>query len=231
MPHLSDVELATVCSALASLFSYRNWTPDARSRPVRHRLRFRFYGSSPSVRVVALFADVPPKARNTDDDDDDSDVPTIAPTAASLDAAVRDADDETSATAADKQLVVLALHSDVPPSGTTSVARSLYADAQSFVDAVNLDARRSRVCYVEHWHLRQLAIDVLRHADVSPHRLATADERSRYPVAHLPLLRLSDPVARWLGARESDIVVEERDDEDTGRSLYFRRVVAYGGDS
>jgi len=214
-----------VYSGLTALFAHRGWTRDAEhSCLVADRHRFRAFAHSPTVRAVALFVDM----RTADRSKDELSSPPLAmaPSAGALEAAVRLADAE-SAALYDKEtpLVVLALRFDSAP--------RLRADAQAFVDAIDLDRRRAAFVYVEHWHTRQLAIDVLAHADVSPHRIASADERRlRTPVVEqLPLLRLCDPVARWLGAREGDVVVEERDDDDCGRSLYFRRVVAYGGDA
>jgi len=128
-----------------------------------------------------------------------------------VEATIRAADAAT-AEYAPRQLVVLALHE-----------HDVRADVRAFVDAANA----TRVMYLELWHKRrQLGVNVLEHIDVPRHRLATSAESERYPHDQLPLLRVDDPVARWLGFRENDIVAVEHDDDDTGASVYLRRVVA-----
>lgn len=102
----------------------------------------------------------------------------------------------------------------------TDSAASVHEAGQAFMEAVN----KSKLCRIECWHTRELLIDVLGHCDQSPHRRATESERAKYPIDHLPLMRVTDPVARWLGLDIDDVVIEEREDAYVGQSLYYRRV-------
>lgn len=177
---LDDAECATIYSALLAMMRYRGWTPNATASVISTATgAFRFFADGPGVRVVALF---------------------VRP-ALSL-PALRDAIDVAKAThppTSTERLVVLALHSGAAIATPATTA---------FVTAL-ADAPQSALS-VELWHTRlQLGIDVMRHVDVGPHHLANADERARYPASVLWLIRRDDPVARWLGARVGDVVVEE----------------------
>ena len=195
-------------SKVTTLFLRRKYTPTTSTLVCETRRDFRACARSATHDVVALFTDVRVA--------DDAHVP---PTPNSIEAAVRDADGERED--ASRPLLVIGLRCDA--------SERLRADSQAWADSINLDAERSKHLYVEHWHVdRQLGIDVLGHSDVSPHRIVTECPK---PAKDLPLMRLSDPVARWLGAREHNIVVEERNDPDIGLSLYYRRIVAHGQDS
>ena len=181
---------------------HRDWPVDTPASVATTVDAFRVFATTRTVRSVTMFAGA-------------------STTPERIEQCVRRADAETRALVP-RQLVVLIIRTDAP---------TVHPNAQAYLDSINLHAERSRVCYVECWHTRDLLIDVLGHCDQSPHRRATPSERAAYPLAQLPLMRLSDPVARRLGMRENDVIVEERTDPDVGRSLYYRRIVARGGDS
>jgi DNA-directed RNA polymerase subunit H (RpoH/RPB5) len=216
------MRLADVYTDVCTLFAYRAWTVRESASVVPatavRRSRFRVFARTSALRAVALFADVGSRPETA-----------TPPTVASIRDAVHAADDDSvrvyGAEASKLHLVVVLVHADG--------LHRIRSDAQAVIDAVDLaddgDGTNAKSMYIEHWHTRQLAVNVPAHEYVPHHRFASDEERRRYPARQLPRIRLSDPMARWLGAREHDIVVEERDDPDTGRSLYFRRVVAYGG--
>jgi DNA-directed RNA polymerase subunit H (RpoH/RPB5) len=240
----TDESLDAVYSALLRLCAYRGYTPLVAHSNTTSRHAFRLFARSATARIVALFVDMPGALRAKSELVDAA--PCRAPSVAALDAAVAVANAESttlmSADAAERQLIVLALHSDTR-------SHQLGRDVQRFIESIDLDVEARATVYIEHWHTsRQLAIDVLAHSDVTGrdprddddddeeeekpvHRFATATERARYPLAQLPLIRLCDPVARWLGARTGDVLVEERDEHATGRVLYLRHVVARAGDA
>lgn len=193
---------------LERIVAYREWHVHAKSVPAtfEDRAAFRLIALGPGVRVCALFFDCGANASVA-----------TPPTLATLRAAVHAADDATASVpnASARRLVVLLVHADG--------ALRLRSDVQAALDDIAVTQRA--LMRLETWHARQLAVDVPAHELVAPHRFATATEKQRYVPTHLPLMRVTDPVARWLGAELDDIVVEERDDADTGRSLYLRRVV------
>ena len=155
----------------------------------------------------------------------------VAPSADSLSWCTQEAS-RTTNDLGDGRLVTLALRSDT--------SEHLSTEAQAYVDSLNLSESRSRLATLEHWHTRtQLAIDVLAHEDncrrvagelVCSHRIAD-DDIVPYRTEHLPLVRLVDPVARWLGARIGDVLVEERDEPSRGLTRYYRHVVGRVGES
>jgi DNA-directed RNA polymerase subunit H (RpoH/RPB5) len=223
LPGGSDIgggELALVEARLRLLFGYRGWTMRTPAL-VERRRDFRAFASSESVRAVALFGDFSTEERRKGSSSA-AEPARVMPTASALQWAVERADDDSlaefGAGAEAKTLVVLVLRSDAKSS-------ALYAEAQAFVDSLTLVPARASVCYVEVWHTQQqLAIDVLGHVLVGPHRLER--KYTRHPLAQLPLIRLADPVVHWLGGHVDDVIVETRNEPDSGESLYARRVVA-----
>jgi len=183
---------------------------------------FRLYARAQGVRAVALFVDFSMNVVRRNAYTNDA-APSVSPSRLALEAGIVRADRETvelygvDACAA-STLVVLALRADK--------STQLGADATHCIDELTLDAARRRIVYPEMWHIaHDLVFDVIAHVDVSPHRRATAAECARYERDKLPCMLLSDPVARWLGYREGDVIAETRTDCDLGTSLYFRRVV------
>ena len=213
------------------MMHYRGWTVLADDCVVSGlRARFTFVAVSHDVRCIGVFADVHPGDRRRDVSED---APAVAVNVNSVVDAVGTADEVSIAAlgkeeAERRQLVVLLLRSDS--------AVSVNAPTQHFIDSCNLNAGRSRQCYLEVWHIdTELSIDVLGHTLNSyvddfnvrrpRHRLATEEEKKKFPAEHLPKMLLSDPVARWMGFRENDVVVEMRDEQHAGRQDVLRRVV------
>jgi len=226
MSSFTAAEARAAYSALETLARHRGWHvyPDA-ARITPRRRDFRFLasgGSSPQtpapVYALALFVDFRHNARAADDTDDppptDPSVDAVrrAMSRASAEVRARFVDGDT------RTLVLLAL------SAAPRVV--MPAPVRAFFGAFTLDAATAGICFPEPWHVADLAIDVLGHSLVSPHRRATLEECALYPAHQLPTLPRSDPVARWHGFREHEIIAEVRDDDpDIGANIYLWRVV------
>jgi len=209
---------------LQQLATYRGWHIDSEHNVLTpHRGLFRFYAHTDTVRVAALFVDFATDViRRGRFNNPDALLRSVSPKSAAIQTMIHLADTETvevlgKSVAEQRTLIVLILHADAH--------QSLQAEAQHFVDEITLNREHAAVLYLEPWHIDELAIDVVAHSDVNVHRRASDDERRAYLVEHLPLMLMSDPVARWLGFREDDVVVEVRNDCDMGESKYLRRVV------
>jgi DNA-directed RNA polymerase subunit H (RpoH/RPB5) len=82
--------------------------------------------------------------------------------------------------------------------------------------------------------IRRLQFDVMTHIKVPKHRILSAKEASflekQYnftsPKTQLPWIDSQDAIAKWIGARPSDIIEVIRFSESSGATPYYRYCVA-----
>jgi DNA-directed RNA polymerase subunit H len=77
---------------------------------------------------------------------------------------------------------------------------------------------------------QSLMFDIYEHESVPRHRIMSAQEVGalcdKYgPVTNLPVIRLEDPMCKYMGARPGDIFEITRNRPNVGHHPYYRRVV------
>ena len=75
-------------------------------------------------------------------------------------------------------------------------------------------------------------IDVIKHMLVPEHIILDDEEAKRVleyysiPKEQLPKILITDPAAKIIGAKDGDVIKILRDSPTTGKSVYYRNVVA-----
>ena len=77
---------------------------------------------------------------------------------------------------------------------------------------------------------QSLMFDIYEHESVPRHRIMTPDEvqdlcQKYGPVTNLPVIRLDDPMSKYMGARPGDIFHITRNRPNVGEHPYYRRVM------
>ena len=140
---------------------------------------------------------------------------TVRPGREAVHLAVKLADEETESRSPTCTLTVLCLYS------TTS--EKLPDDLLAILDTT--DIRGATQVVIELWHIQSLLSNPLSNKAVPPQRLLRPGERFPGPKTDLPYMLESDPVAKWLGMKRGQVVVENRVDNRAGLSLYYRLII------
>lgn len=114
-------------------------------------------------------------------------------------------------------LIVVAMAS--PSENLTKTIRSL---------CVEMEGR------FQFFYINELQFDITTHRMVSPHRVLTEEERTEFlakmsirnPEAELPTIDILDTMARWIGAKQGDIVLIDRHSDVGGSVPYWRYCLA-----
>ncbi|ELQ76996.1 RNA polymerase, 25-kDa subunit (common to polymerases I, II and III) [Trachipleistophora hominis] len=78
---------------------------------------------------------------------------------------------------------------------------------------------------------KELLFNVTKHSLVFKHRIISVEEKERLmdekkiKEEQMPRILITDPVAKYLGARKGDVLEIERESETAGSALYWRRAV------
>ncbi len=80
------------------------------------------------------------------------------------------------------------------------------------------------------FEIRRLQFDITTHRKFPPHRIISKDELSTLqkkfnivdPKKHLPWIDSEDPGAKWIGARNGDVIEIQRYSESAGATTYHR---------
>lgn len=188
----------------------RGWTVNmSRSCKTPNRAMFRtwFHTNKDGRLAVALFLAAPTQ------------MPTVKAIKAAMLTAIGDAGmGGAEAKLTELDLSVLLLHDY----GANTIRR----DVSSFLETLRIESNgRFRV---ELWNIATLQYNVLRCADVPQHRLiepATYATAVPCAISVLPLMLVSDPVARAMGLVPGDVISVERTDSRVGKTTYWRRVI------
>ena len=98
---------------------------------------------------------------------------------------------------------------------------TVHAPTLEYVSALPLEMPQVRV---ELWPTNELLFDVLAHELQPRYRALTPTERERHASDTLALLPVTDVAARWLGLAVGDLIVEQSDNPDVGRTALVLRV-------
>lgn len=78
---------------------------------------------------------------------------------------------------------------------------------------------------------KELLFNIMKHGLVFKHRIVSLEEKTvllkekKVKEEHMPRILITDPVAKYLGARKGDVLEIERESETAGMALYWRFAV------
>ena len=105
--------------------------------------------------------------------------------------------------------------------------KALQTSAEKIIREINIDDNYN----IEYFNIDELIVNISKHVLVPKHANVTEDEKKkvlaqyRAKESQLPKILMSDPMARYLGARKGHLVRIERKSQTAGQYIMYRLVI------